>query len=213
MCATNEWERERETEHERDVLRSIQALGYIVSALLYSQSHHLFIRQNKFAQALIHSLSLSSHIKIIASDFLHVADGCFFFTLLFIPSACRLMCMCFVHILILLSNVCCFLLVSSLSHHTIPSQYFPLVLTTQSEIQWAENNLASAHSYAWNRVNARVFASFHSHNINQPNETKRKCDVLVASKHNEMNFDLILSFLLCQTIECSQSVSHTSYKA
>ena len=103
--------RERENGKERDVLRSIQALGYIVSALLYSQSLHLFIRQNKFAQALTHSLShRTSNYSI---GFSTCCWWLFFSTLLFIASACRLMCMCFVHILILLSNVCCFLLVSS----------------------------------------------------------------------------------------------------
>lgn len=179
---------ERDREKERDVLRSIQALRYIVSALPYSQSLHLFIRQNKFAQALSHSLI--AH-QIIASDFLHVADGCLFLCLLFFSFILLAgLCASFTFSFSRQMCVVVSLRVSSLSHHTIPSQYFPLVLTTQSEIQWAENNLASAHSCVLeSRECARIrIIPFAQH---QPNRMRRKENAMCLTHTNTTRWILI----------------------
>lgn len=109
--------------------------------LLYTniRSHSicLFDRINSLTNIYTHVIACASMLhQIIASDSLHVADACFFFIFF---------CLC-----VFFHQMCVIYKKNFLfsSRRTIQSQYFPLVLTTQSEIQWAENNLASAHSCA-----------------------------------------------------------------
>lgn len=92
--------------------------------------------------------------------------------------------------------------------HYFPSQYFPLVLTSQSEIQWAENNFASSQFWLWSRwgsvlysLRRTLFFFFHL-----PMHQAVQRNVTCTSNNDEFWFIIIVLILSINDWVCSRSL-------